>query len=143
MTASTVREPTDAAIRSVADRLVDFLATGHGGETLFAADAFGDLSLPQWRTQTTTADELVRVRHRGGHVGGGDVRVERLELGPSWFLMQFAEWWPSGGQRWYAREMVLADVRDGRIVELTVYCTGDWDEERQQRHATTERLQRP
>jgi len=143
MTTSTVPESTGSITGLVADRLVDFLATGQGGEELFAPDVFGDLSLPHWRIQTTSAEDLLRVRRGGGHAGGGNVRVERLLAGPTWVLVQFAERWPAAGQRWYAREMVLADVRDGRIVELTVYCTGDWDEETQQRHATTVRLPRP
>jgi hypothetical protein len=35
--------------------------------------------------------------------------------------------------------MLRADVCDGQISELTVYCTGDWDEARQQEFATRAR----
>jgi ketosteroid isomerase-like protein len=32
------------------------------------------------------------------------------------------------GERVYSRQVFLAIVRDGRIAEITMYCTGDWDE---------------
>jgi len=34
-------------------------------------------------------------------------------------------------------------VTEGRISELSVYCTGDWDAERQRLHAEQVRLLRP
>ena len=39
------------------------------------------------------------------------------------------------GKEITGREIVLCTVRDGRISELTVYCSGDWDEELRARHA--------
>jgi hypothetical protein len=39
--------------------------------------------------------------------------------------------------------MMRMDVVDGSIAELTVYCTGDWDEARQREHASTVSLIRP
>jgi len=53
------------------------------------------------------------------------------------------ERWDHDGQRWYCREMIRADVVDDRIVEMSVYCTGDWDEARQRDHAAAVRLIRP
>ena len=43
----------------------------------------------------------------------------------------------------YAREMMRVEVADGAIAELTVYCTGDWDEARQAEHAAAVTLIRP
>jgi hypothetical protein len=34
-------------------------------------------------------------------------------------------------------------VTEGAIAELTVYCTGDWDQARQAEHATAVTLIRP
>jgi hypothetical protein len=31
--------------------------------------------------------------------------------------------------------MIRADVVDDSIVEMSVYCTGDWDEGKQREHA--------
>jgi hypothetical protein len=32
---------------------------------------------------------------------------------------------------------------DGTIVEMSIYCTGDWDEAKQREHADAVRLIRP
>jgi hypothetical protein len=58
-------------------------------------------------------------------------------------VVQFEERWTDQGQRWYSREMIRADVVGERIVEMAVYCTGDWDERRQREHATAVTLIRP
>jgi hypothetical protein len=47
------------------------------------------------------------------------------------------------GKEITGREIVLCTVRDGRISELTVYCSGDWDEELRARHAAEAPMLRP
>ena len=47
------------------------------------------------------------------------------------------------GQRWYAREMMRADVTDGAVASVSIHCTGDWDEARQAEHAAAVTLNRP
>ena len=39
--------------------------------------------------------------------------------------------------------MMRAEVADGQIAELVVYCTGDWDQARQAEHAASVTLIRP
>jgi len=39
--------------------------------------------------------------------------------------------------------MARADVEDGSISELSVYCTGDWDTERVAEHQAAVSLLRP
>jgi len=39
--------------------------------------------------------------------------------------------------------MVRADVTNGEVTELSVYCTGDWDEALVREHAATETMIRP
>ena len=58
-------------------------------------------------------------------------------------MFEFEERWDHEGQRWCAREMMRAEVADGQIAELTVYCTGDWDQARQAEHAASVTLIRP
>lgn len=130
----------DAATR-LADSLVEWLATGVRQADLFADDVFADLSLPHWRVQAQGADDVFRLRE-DEHRFGGDVRVEALDRTSRGFLLQFEERWTAEGQRWYARELIHALVVDGRIAELAVYCTGDWDESVQRRHAEQVRLLR-
>ena len=51
--------------------------------------------------------------------------------------LEFEERWEHDGQRWYCREMIRADVAEAGIVEMSVYCTGDWDEATQREHAAS------
>jgi hypothetical protein len=39
--------------------------------------------------------------------------------------------------------MLRAEVRDGAIAELAVYCTGEWDEQVQAMHRREVHLVRP
>lgn len=119
--------------------LIRWLETGSAPEDLFAPDAFCDVSLPQWRLQTATAAEIIAVR-ADSHPYPGRVRVERIDETGAGFTMSFEERWSHAGQRWYCRELIRADVADDRIVEMAVYCTGDWDESCQREHAAAVHL---
>jgi len=139
MRATTANRPeTATAVAS----LIRFLETGAAPDGLFTPDAFADLSLPQWRIQAGTAEEILAVRS-ASHPFPGQVRVERVEQTDHGFTVEFEERWDHDGQRWYCREMIRADVVDDRIVEMSVYCTGDWDEALVARHAHQVELLRP
>jgi hypothetical protein len=122
--------------------LISFLETNQAPPGLFAANCFADVSLPHWRVQATTDDGLTAIR-MDGHPIPGQVRVERVDRTERGFVLQFEERWEAEDQQWYCREMIRADVVDGVIVELAVYCTGDWDEARQHEHARAVVLARP
>ncbi|GAA1956756.1 hypothetical protein GCM10009798_15170 [Nocardioides panacihumi] len=113
--------------------LIVWLETGAAPEDVFAPDCFVDLSLPHWRLQADTREDLFRIR-RESHPFPGRVRVERVDHTDGGFVIAFEERWEDG-QAWYCREQIRADVVDGRITEVAVYCTGDWDEAVQARHA--------
>jgi hypothetical protein len=136
MSATTGGRPETATAVAA---LIRFLEAGQAPDGLFAPNAFADLSLPRWRVQAGTAEEILAVR-AGSHPFPGQVRVERVEGTDHGFTVEFEERWDHDGQRWYCREMIRADVMDESIVEMSVYCTGDWDEARQREHAETVRL---
>ncbi len=119
--------------------LVRFLECGTAPNGLFAPDLFADLSLPHWRIQTATATDILAERV-AGHPYPGQVRVERVERTDHGFTIEFEERWDSEGQHWYCREMIRADLVGDTIVELSIYCTGDWDEARQREHAEAVQL---
>lgn len=121
---------------------VEFLETGQAPSGLFAEELFADLSFPHWRVQTTTAADLLATR-RTRHPWPGRVRVERADRTDTGFAVALEERWHAEEQHWYCREFFRADVIDGRIVELAVMCTGDWDEALQRRHAQVVTLTRP
>ena len=135
---TTTPSDTKAAVA----RLIEFLETGAAPGGLFAPDLFLDLSLPQWRIQTATAEEAIAVRV-SGHPFPGEVRVERIDQTATGFLIEFEERWDNEGQSWYCREMIRADVVGDTIAEMSVYCTGDWDEAKQLEHASAVKLIRP
>ncbi|HEY2691507.1 MAG TPA: hypothetical protein VGJ50_23935 [Streptosporangiaceae bacterium] len=130
------------AANRLSQKMVEFLETGTAPEGLFQADVFLDLSLPTWRIQTKGDQDLEQVR-KGGHPWPGTVTRWRSDPTPTGLVFEFEERWSHEGQQWYAREMMRMDVVDGSIAELTVYCTGDWDEARQREHASTVSLIRP
>jgi hypothetical protein len=139
--AETVSAVGRADATTAVAKLIRFLETGVAADGLFAPDVFADLTLPQWRVQTTTAEGIIAER-LAGHPDPGQVTVGRVEPTDRGFTIEFEERWDHEGQRWYAREMIRADVVGGTIVELAIYCTGDWDEARQREHAAAVQLVR-
>lgn len=133
---------TMEVVRVLERRFIRFLETGEVPEGLFAQDLFLDFTPPLWRMQASGLQAAVALR-RAGHPSPGTVsrwRTDRTEKG---FVLELEEVWHAAGRDWYCREMVRADVSDGVIADLSVYCTGDWDAARQARHAREEVLLRP
>ena len=126
----------------LAAKVIRFLETGDVPDGLFRPDVFLDLTMPTWRIQTAGAEDLITVRKQG-HPGPGTVTRWRADPTPTGFVFEFEERWDGEGQQWYAREMMRIEVSDGAIAELTVYCTGDWDEAWQAEHAAAVTLIRP
>jgi hypothetical protein len=133
---------TETPTRALAEDLVTFLLTNEPPPGLFRHDVFGDFTLPHWRVQTQGLDELLALR-RAGHPSLGDVPRWRFDPIPAGFVIEFEERWCDAAGEWYSREMIRADVVDGSIAELSVYCSGDWDEARLALHAREVILARP
>jgi hypothetical protein len=128
--------------RELAGRFVRFLETGTPPEGLFAAGVFADFTMPLWRLQAEGIEAVVALRHRG-HPGAGEVPRWRCDPTPTGFVIEFEERWQHGGHEWTAREMARAEVAGGYIVALSIYCTGDWDENQRALHQREVRLLRP
>jgi hypothetical protein len=138
----TTTSPVGADVNAPVAHLVHWLETGEVTDGMFAPGCFTDVTVPHWRVQARTSDEIVALR-RELHPFPGRVRIERVDRTGSGFVIAFEERWPHEGQHWYCRELIRADVVDGAITDLAVYCTGDWDEEVQRRHAAEVTLHRP
>jgi len=141
MTALDART-VEGGLADLADELVRWLETGVRPDGMFSDDVFCDLTLPHWRLQSEGVDATFHLRE-DNHPFPGQVRVEALDRTGRGFLLQFEERWEAEGQQWYCRELVHCVVADGRITELSIYCTGDWDEAVRARHAEHVRLVRP
>jgi hypothetical protein len=131
-----------AAVPGVVQKLVDWLETTHLPAGLFTDDVFLDFTSPQWRQQGQGLEDSLAIR-RSGHPAPGRVTRLRYDPTPTGFVLEWEEEWDERGDHWYCREMMRADLRDGAISELSVYCTGDWDSAHVARHAREVRLLRP
>ncbi len=56
------------------------------------------------------------------------------------FVTEFIGRHDEDGDEITDRKILLSEVRGGRIAELTVYCSGDWDAELRARHAAETQL---
>lgn len=126
----------------VVRKLVDWLETAHVPDGLFTDDVFVDFTPPQWRLQAQGVPDTAAIR-RNGHPSPGRVTRLRYDPTPTGFVLEWAEEWDGSGDRWYCREMLRAEVRDGAISDLSVYCTGDWSSSQVARHAREVHLIRP
>ncbi|MFN8051377.1 MAG: hypothetical protein U0Q22_08080 [Acidimicrobiales bacterium] len=129
--------------RRLADQLVSFLETGTAPDGLFTDDVFCDFTMPLWRLQAEGRDASVALR-KNGHPGGGTVPRTRMDLTETGFLLEVEERWDHDGHSWYCRELMRCDVApSGGVSQISVYCTGDWDEDQVKRHAEAVTLTRP
>ena len=128
--------------RELAAKLIVFLETGTPPDDLFTPDVFCDFTMPQWRLQFQGIEAVVGGR-KTGHPTAGRVPRSRFDTTPNGFVLEVEEEWDQDGESWYCRELFRADVADGAISGLSVYCTGDWDRERVARHRATVELLRP
>lgn len=141
MTAVDARASVDGVEGQLARAFVTWLETGVRQDGMFSDDVFADLTIPHWRIQAVGEDASFHLRE-DEHPHPGEVRVEALDRTSRGFLLQFEERWFADSQRWYCRELIHCIVAGGRISELAIYCTGDWDESVQHRHAAQVRLLR-
>ncbi|WP_438289909.1 hypothetical protein [Streptomyces sp. HUAS TT7] len=73
----------------------------------------------------------------------GTVPRHRVDVTDSGLVIEFEERWEDGGASWYCREKLRAEVRDGVMSEVSVYCTGDWSPAVQDAHTKGVTLPRP
>jgi hypothetical protein len=133
-------EPETAERLSV--RLHDVFTTFEAGEDAFTRDVFCDLNMPEWRFQLQGRDAFAAQLER---INQGPSRVEVLRTVPtiSGFVTEHVEHEDVDGEDHSARRLILCEVVRGRIAEVTVYCTGEWNDELRARHAAEAPMIRP
>ena len=142
MTTAELGTALPAHVRASVDRFVAFLETG-ATEGLFAPDVFADVTLPHWRVQVQGAAEMIAAK-TDFHPPAGRTRVEKVMPSAHGYTIKVEERWEDQGTQWYCREAFLCELDEqGRITEISVYCTGDWDEAAVARHAEAVTLLRP
>lgn len=115
-------------------RFHDVFTTFEAGEDAFTPDVFCDLNMPVWRFQLQGRDAFAAQIER---INEGPARMEVLRTVPttSGFVTEHVEHQNVDGEDHSARRLILCEVVRGRIAEVTVYCTGEWDDELRARHA--------
>jgi hypothetical protein len=128
--------------RALAGKLVEFLETNRAPDGLFAPDVFCDYISPLWRQQASGRDDVIALRVTG-HPSTGRVPRWRFDPTPTGFVLEFDEEWERDEDLWTAHEMARCDVTHDGIVEISVYCTGDWSSRSRAEHAAAVTLLRP
>ena len=124
----------DRVARRLADDLITFLETGRSPDGLWSPNVFCDFSMPVWRLQAEGVVAAEQLR-RQGHPGSSRVLRARFDPIPTGFVLEVEEQWDDADETWYCREFFRADIADGSISALSIYCTGDWDSAQVRRHA--------
>jgi hypothetical protein len=142
----TTTSETKTIDRTTAERLSarfhDAFRTFEAGDDAFAPDAFFDLNMPEWRFQVQGRDAFAAQLAR---INEGPSRMEVLRTVPttSGFVTEHVEHQDVDGEDHSARRLILCEVVRGRIAEVTVYCTGEWNDELRARHAAEAPMIRP
>ena len=123
----------DATAQELSERLADVFRTADVGDVL-ADDVFLDGHPPLWRFQLQGRDTFAAWLH-GYLPDGAETTVVRTIPTVTGFVTEFVGRHEEDGEEITDRKILLCEVRGGRIAELTVYCSGDWDAELRARHA--------
>jgi hypothetical protein len=131
----------DAVAQELSERLADVFRTAQASDVL-AEDVFLDGNPPLWRFQLQGRDTFdTWIKSFMPH--GADTMVVRTIPTVTGFVTEFTGRHDENSQEITDRKILLAEVRHGRITELTVYCSGDWDADLRARHAAETQLIRP
>ena len=131
----------DATAQTLSERLADVFRTADVGD-LFTDDVFLDGHPPFWRFQLQGRDTFAAWL-QGYSPGGAETTVLRTIPTATGFVTELGGRHEEDGQEMTDRKILVCEVRDDRIAELTVYCSGDWDPELRARHAAETQLLRP
>ncbi|HUP99371.1 MAG TPA: nuclear transport factor 2 family protein, partial [Aeromicrobium sp.] len=123
----------EAAAR-LSRRFNEVFETFDAGDDLFSPDAFFDLNMPVWRFQIQGPEAFAAQLAR---ISQGPSRIDILRTVPTatGFVTEHEEHQDVDGEDLSARRVWLCDLRDGRICDVTGYCSGEWNEELRARHA--------
>lgn len=131
----------DALVQELSERLADVFRTAEAGDVL-ADDVFLDGNPPLWRFQLRGRD-VFDAWIKSFMAGGADTTVVRTIPTVTGFVTEFEGRHQDNGEEITDRKILVADVCGGRITELTIYCSGDWNPELRARHAAETNLIRP
>jgi hypothetical protein len=107
-------------------------------DEVFADDVFCDINVPEWRFQLQGRD-AIREWLSGEQPDGSRVVSWRADATESGVVVEVEQ---HDGDA-LSRNLHRLEVRDGKITEWTMYCTGVWSKETQERQAREAQMIRP
>ena len=131
----------DATAQELSERLADVFRTADVGD-LFTDDLFLDGHPPFWRFQLQ-GRAVFAAWLQGYSPDGAETTVVRTVPTANGFVAEFVGRHGEGGEELTDRKILLCEVAQGRITDLTIYCSGDWDGELRSRHAAETTLLQP
>ena len=131
----------DATAQELSERLADVFRTADVGD-LFTDDLFLDGHPPFWRFQLQ-GRAVFAAWLQGYSPDGAETTVVRTVPTANGFVAEFVGRHGEGGEELIDRKILLCEVAQGRITDLTIYCSGDWDGELRARHAAETTLLQP
>ena len=141
-TAQSERLMDLATVEHLSTQFAHIFETFKVSGDLCSDDIFLDLNMPVWRFQLQGREPFVEQLKR---IKRGPVRIDVCRTIPtaSGFVTEHVEHQQVGGEDISARKIWICDVEDGRIVQATCYCTGEWDGALRARHAVEAPMVRP
>jgi hypothetical protein len=112
-------------------------------DDLFAPDTFFDLLPPWWRFQFVGSGDAFTAQLQSIAEGPVDIEIVRTVPTSTGFVTEHVETQHAPEGDLTARRLHLCEVRDDRIVAVTTYCNGGWDEALRRRHAAEAPMVRP
>jgi len=130
-------------VKTMVDRFVRFLETAEDTDELLDPQVFVDFNVPHWRFQTQGAETLAG-QLKDDAPNGATVTTGRSLATPTGFVLEAEHIQDDQhGDDTRYRTMWAVETRDGRIAEIVVYCTGEWDKATQARQAAEAPMIRP
>jgi len=124
-----------AATETIIDAFVRFLETTEDPSGILDPDVFVDLNVPHWRYQLQGARALAD-QLRADAPNGSTITVGRRLSTSTGFVVECAYRQDDHvGPDTLYRTVWLLGASGGRITEIVLYCTGEWDTQTQERHA--------
>jgi hypothetical protein len=117
---------TETQTLTAVDRLAAAIESGvRVGTDVFAADAVVDATVPHWRW-TIGGAQAIGDTFAGWYADPGHFESLRRSPLPDGELLEFTLTWQENGVPHACHQAHRLTMRDGRIVEDTVYCGGRW-----------------
>ena len=133
--------PERRTTEQLSEALADAFRTAEAGD-VFTDDVFLDGHPPFWRFQLQGVDTFAAwLRDYAAIPPRVDV-VRTIPTAEGFVTEHYSEH-EEDGKPMISRKMLLCTVRDGRVSEMTVFCSGDWDAELRDRHAAEAPMLRP